>query len=151
MEQATQTPSRLFRASGAGPAERGRLDATLARVGELYEALLVGHPGLDPVTVLSELRDDLALHFALEEAGPYFGAVVRERPSLGHGITELQHEHLALLERLDTLSPMADDPRRSAELAGAILDLIGEFRRHEHKETELLQELVLRDDGVAAD
>jgi hypothetical protein len=151
MEQLTPHLSNIFRASGAGPDERGRLDATLARMGELYQVLEAGSTAIDAGAVLSQLRVDLALHFALEEGDEYFGAALRERPSLSHDIAELRREHGALLDELDALRAVADDPRRSSELCTAILHLVAIFREHEHKEADLLQESVLRDDGVGAD
>lgn len=69
-------------ATPAGPDERGRLDLTLARVADLYQELELGRTSIDPVLVLSQLRVDFELHFALEEGGEYFGAVRRERPGL---------------------------------------------------------------------
>jgi hypothetical protein len=151
MESTTPALPDVFRASGAGPDERGRLDTTLARVAHLYQALEGGRADLDPVAVLSELRVDFELHFALEEGSEYFGAVQRERPGLGHEIDELHREHAALLEELDGLRTLAADERRRPELSGAILKIITDFRVHERREVDLLQELVLRDDGVGAD
>lgn len=151
MELQTTALPEVFRASGAGPDERGRLDVTLARVAELYQSLERGRRDIDPITVLSQLRVDFSLHFALEEGSGYFGAVQRERPGLSHDIAELHREHAALLEALDALRAMAADEDRSRELASAILRLVTDLRAHESKEVALLQELVLRDEGVAAD
>jgi hypothetical protein len=151
MEQLTPHVSNIFRASGAGPDERGRLDATLARMGQLYEALEGGSSDVDAAAVLSQLRVDLSLHFALEEGDEYFGAVLRERPSLSHDISALRREHGALLDELDALRALAADAQRSPRLGAAILHLVAVFREHEHKEADLLQESVLRDDGVGAD
>jgi hypothetical protein len=149
----TTTPGlpEVFRASGAGPDERGRLDTTLARVGDLYQALERGRTDMDPVAVLSELRVDFELHFALEEGSEYFGAVQRERPGLGHELDELRREHVALLQELDGLRTIAEDKSRARELVAAILHLITDFRMHERREADLLQELVLRDDGIGPD
>jgi hypothetical protein len=151
MDQMTPVLSHLFSASGAGPEERGRLDETLARVGELYQALQAGRNDVDCTSVLSQLHVDLALHFALEEADEYFGAVQRERPSLSHGITELRREHAMMLEELDGLRELAKDGDHTEELGTAILRLVTDFRSHERKETDLLQESVLRDDGIGPD
>jgi hypothetical protein len=148
MEQATTT---LFAPSGAGPAERGRLDVTLERLGDLYVALQAGRDDVEPSTLLSEWRVDLELHFALEEGDSYFGAYLREQPSLSHGIAELRAEHSALLEEVDRVRALAADRARRAELAALTAHLVERFRAHEHKETDLLQESVLRDDGVGAD
>lgn|SRR5689334_4573197 len=150
MEQLTPALSNIFRATGAGPKERGRLDATLARVGELYQSLRAGRT-VDLGEALSELSSDLALHFAREESDDYFGSVQRERPSLGHEIDKLRGDHAVLLDELDTVRALAADERRSSELGGAILRLVTAFRIHEYKEADLLQESVLRDDGIGPD
>jgi hypothetical protein len=151
--ESTTTPALpdVFRASGAGPDERGRLDTTLALVAELYLALEQGRTDMDPVAVLSQLRVDFELHFALEEGSEYFGAVQRERPGLGHDIDELRRAHASLLEELDGLRAIAADHRRAPELSTQILRLVTDFRVHERREVDLLQELVLRDDGIGPD
>jgi Hemerythrin HHE cation binding domain len=141
----------IFGPSGAGPRERGRLDATLEKVADLYTALEAGRGDVDLHGVLSALRVDLELHFALEEGDSYFGAFVRDRPGLAHGVAELREEHSALLARLDGLRAMADAVGPTPELAEPTLRLIEAFREHEHKEADLLQEAVLRDDGTGAD
>jgi hypothetical protein len=151
MEQLTPAVSSIFRATGAGPAERGRLDETLARIGGLYQALREGRRELDPAAVLSQLRVDLSLHFALEEGDDYFGAVLRDRPSMSHGVHDLRREHGTLLQEADALRAMAEDPARASELGNAILRVVALLREHERKEADLLQESVLRDDGTAAD
>jgi len=148
MQEATTT---LFAPSGAGPAERGRLDVTLEKLGDLYLALQTGRPDIDPSSLLSQWRVDLELHFAFEEADSYFGSYQRERPSLAHGIAELRADHSALLEQVDRVRSLAADHARWPELAVETAHLVERFRAHEHKEADLLQESVLRDDGVGAD
>jgi len=133
------------------PAEPKRLDTTLRRVGELCDALRAGRADVDPGAVFAELRVDLELHFALEEADSSFGVVLRERPSLSHGIARLRHEHGAMLAELEALRRLVTDSQRRSELAGAATHLVEAFRKHEHEEAELLQEFFLRDDGVGAD
>ena len=148
MEQASTT---LFAPSGAGPAERGRLDATLEKLGDLYLALQTGRRDIEPSSLLSQWRVDLELHFAFEEADSYFGSYQRERPSLAHGIADLRAEHSSLLEQVDRVRSLAADHARWPELALETAHLVERFRAHEHKEADLLQESVLRDDGVGAD
>jgi hypothetical protein len=150
MEQAA-TASSMFMPSGAGPSLRGRLDATLIEVADLYTALAAGRGDVDPRSVLSALRVDLELHFALEEGDAYFGAFIRDRPGLAHCVAELREEHTAMLERLDGLRAMASALGASPELAEPTARFVAAFRDHEHKEADLLQEAVLRDDGTGAD
>jgi hypothetical protein len=144
------TPS-LVGPSGAVRKERERLAVTLARVSELCRALASGAGHVDPGTLLSQLRVDLELHFALEESDAYFGAVLRERPSLSQDVGALRKEHAALLEQLDGLRAMLGEGADAARLRSPTLALLEAFRVHEHREGSLLQELVLRDDGVGAD
>jgi len=150
MEQAA-TVSGMSMPSGAGPSVRGRLDATLVKVADLYTALAAGRTDVEPQSVLSALRVDLELHFALEEGDAYFGAFIRDRPGLAHGVAELRDEHNALLDRLDGLRAMVAAEGPSLALAEPTARLIEAFRDHEHKEADLLQEAVLRDDGTGAD
>jgi hypothetical protein len=150
MEQAAIV-SRMFMPSGAGPSVRGRLDATLVKVADLYTGLAAGRTDVDLQGVLSALRVDLELHFALEEGDAYFGAFVRERPGLAHGVAELREEHTAMLERLDGLRAMGVGLGPSTSLAEPLALFVEAFRDHEHKEADLLQESVLRDDGTGPD
>jgi hemerythrin HHE cation binding domain-containing protein len=147
----TATISTPFGAVPALPAEPQRLDTTLRRVGELCQALDAGRGDVEPVALFSQLRVDLELHFALEEANSYFGVVLRERPSLSQPISRLRHEHAALLEKLEALRLIVGDPLRWAELSRPTAELVDAFRKHEHEEAELMQEFFLRDDGVGAD
>lgn len=133
------------------PAEPKRLDSTLRRVTDFCQALQAGRPEVDPSALFSQLRVDLVLHFAFEEADAFFGAVLRERPSLSQAVTRLRHEHAAMLEQLETLKNRVGDAQHWPELARPTADLVDAFRKHEHEEADLLQEFVLRDDGVGAD
>ena len=131
--------------------ERGRLDATLRQVSELSQGWQAGRLGADPRPLLSQLRVDWELHFALEEADAYFGVVIRERPSLSHVIVALKREHELLLGQLETLRGQAADTEHWATLAVPVAELVESFRGHEHREADLLQEFFLRDDGTGAD
>jgi len=131
--------------------ESGRLEATLQRLTELSQKLRAGSSDVDPKPVLSALRVDLELHFALEESPSYFGLVLRDRPSLSHGISKLRHEHAELLAKLERLRHLAEERVRWAELAQPAVDFVDAFKTHEQEEADLLQEFFLRDDGVGAD
>ncbi len=97
-------------------AAEGRLGATLARLRELRGALRSGRAVVDPAPLLSELRVDLELHFALEEASSYFGVVLRERQSLSHAIAELRREHELMLGMVEAARAVATDSLRAPEL-----------------------------------
>ncbi|HEY3494647.1 MAG TPA: hemerythrin domain-containing protein [Polyangiaceae bacterium] len=142
---------RLFKPSGSAPDERGRLDATLQRVGELVAGLQASRTDLNPRRTLSELRSDLELHFALEESNENFGALRRERPGIAHELDKLRDEHTAILDKLSDIQVLASDSRCWSDLSKPILELAETFRAHEHHEAELLQEAILRDDGSSGD
>lgn len=113
--------------------------------------------------VLKELRDgapaqrlhliqDFALelyaHFSAEESEAYFGTLVFECPSLGPRIEALRSDHVRICRAL------ADVPLRAAAgiagrelstLLGAALDLL---QAHERRENALMQDYLLRDEGV---
>lgn len=151
MQQQTSATPTPYLPPAAGTPTNGRLETTLTRLGELLRALQSGRTDVDAQSPLAALRVDLELHFALEEAGTYFGVVLREHQSLSHAIAELKHEHEALLHHLADLRSVADDPTRSPELIQPIAKLLEDFRLHEQKEANLMQEFFLRDDGNAAD
>lgn len=151
MEPIATISATPFGVTPTEPTEPKRLDNTLRRVSDLCQALQAGRSDVDPNVLFSQLRVDLVLHFALEEADSYFGVVLRERPSLSQALTRLRHEHAAMLEQLETLKSLVGDPRRWPELVRPTAELVDAFRRHEHEEGELLQEFFLRDDGVGAD
>jgi iron-sulfur cluster repair protein YtfE (RIC family) len=132
-----------------------RLSVRLRRLHDLCAALeserpVIG-PELDPTTLLAELSAALTRHFEIEEADAYFGAIVQERPSVLHTIAELKLEHAAMLHSLVELGLLAADDRRWKELGVPISRLIAQLKVHEHAENELLQELVLRDEGSGSD
>jgi chromosome segregation ATPase len=151
MQSAPSIPDVQRQSVSPGPVPRGRLDATLARLNELGEAIVVGRTDVPIAQVLSELRVDLELHFAKEESNAHFGAFLRERQSLSQRINQLEKEHRELLAELDRLRALAADPARIAELVTPAAHLVGQFREHEQRELDLVEEFVLRDDGIGAD
>ena len=72
------------------------------------------------VELLRELRDQLALHFALEEAYGYFEDPVLVIPTVAHQAATLRAEHRELYARANRLADIAED----FWLAGNLVDLI---------------------------
>ena len=114
-------------------------------------------------TTLSELRDDapphplhpiqdLALelyaHFGAEENDGYFGTLVFERPSLGPRVESLRADHAQIVRALASIPVRAAAGTTGLELSnllGAALDFL---QAHERRENLLMQDYLLRDEGV---
>ena len=104
---------------------------------------------------LCELRDQLALHFALEEAYGYFEDPVDVAPQLSKRAGKLRAEHKSLYADFCRLIDRAEQmfyDGQQAELTIWIgphfLRAAGSLRSHEARETELLYEAYDSDIGV---
>lgn len=104
---------------------------------------------------LSELRDQLALHFALEEAYGYFDDPVEVAPRLCHAAENLRSEHRRLYMRLTSIVDRAETLQRTEQLATlalwlgpAFLDFDEALRDHESRENELIYEAYDTDLGA---
>jgi hypothetical protein len=104
---------------------------------------------------LSELRDQLALHFALEEAYGYFDDPVEVAPRLSYAAENLRNEHRQLYMRLTHIVERAERLMRSEQLATLALWIGPEFlefdealRDHESRENELIYEAYDTDIGT---
>jgi hemerythrin-like domain-containing protein len=107
------------------------------------------------VEKLSELRDQLALHFALEEAYGYFDDPVDVAPQLCRQAESLKAEHKQLYAQLSDLVERAErmfyDDRHAALavwLGPEFLDFDARLRRHEERENDLIFEAYDADIGV---
>ncbi len=104
--------------------------------------------------LLNNLRDQLALHFSLEEAYGYFDDPVDVAPHVSQRAETLrgQHQELyvcacELVERVER----AYDGRKLADatlLAGAYREFHRQIVEHEEAESELIQEAYASDLGV---
>jgi hypothetical protein len=107
------------------------------------------------VDKLCELRDQLALHFALEEAYGYFEDPVDVAPQLCRAAEALRSEHQHLYALLSALVERAErmfyDERLAALavwLGPEFLDFDGRLRSHEARENDLIFEAYDADIGV---
>jgi hypothetical protein len=97
------------------------------------------------VTALEELRDQLALHFALEEAYGYFEDPVYVAPQLCEQAHALRAEHRQLYVQISSVADLASQ-LRSARGLESTLDRVREqflafdeqLRRHEAAENDLI-------------
>ena len=107
------------------------------------------------VDKLSELRDQLALHFALEEAYGYFEDPVDVAPQLCRAAAALRSEHQQLYSGLSSIVERAErlfyDDRPAALavwLGPEFLDFDVRLRSHEERENDLILEAYDGDIGV---
>ncbi len=104
---------------------------------------------------LSQFRDQLALHFSLEEAYGYFEDPVDVAPQLGRQAEQLRAEHrelyLAFCDLVERAERMYYDEQHAALalwLGPQFLELDRRLRRHEERENELICEAYDGDIGV---
>ena len=115
-----------------------------------------GATAADPnlaVELLGRLRNQLSLHFALEETYGYFDDAVHVTPQLADRALKLRSQHSELFLSLCGIADRAEkmlDEGQSADLAG----IMGEFEEfhsrfqdHEAQETELIVQVVNEEIG----
>jgi len=105
------------------------------------------------VTLLAALRDQLAMHFALEEAYGYFDEALVTAPQLNVTAQYLQHQHAGLFEQIVDLADQAAEVSTDAEEKIAnLLDRFQQFQiafqAHEEAELKLILEAMGDDIGV---
>ena len=105
-------------------------------------------------SLLAELRDQLAMHFALEEAYGYFDDPAYVAPHLSEHVESLRGQHSQLYEEVSRLAETAQNiVHRNAESRGMrqlgrwFLKFYGRLHDHEDAENELLAEAYNLDIG----
>jgi hypothetical protein len=111
--------------------------------------------GRDLTDLLAELRDQLALHFALEEAYGYFEDPVFVAPRLSELAGELRAQHRELYLEMADLVDLVDRLSYRGRLAGQwsrvgerFLRFHGRLQAHEGRENELILQAYDDDLGV---
>lgn len=109
----------------------------------------------DAHEMLNQLRDQLALHFALEEAYGYFEGAVSVEPRLSHRAAELRSQHRTLYRFAADIAEQAETLRRHGAPLDGVCRLIHnfqmfdqDFQDHEAWENELIQAEFDDDIGV---
>ncbi len=104
---------------------------------------------------LEELRDKLAMHFALEEAYGYFDGPVHVAPHLSEAASNLRDQHQVLFAMIRDLADKADELQRMGKLAenGPLVVerfhlFLEQFQQHENRENELILDAYDSDIGV---
>ena len=117
------------------------------------------HLGSNPRTMvdtLSRLRDQLAMHFALEEAFGYFDDAVDVAPRLSARAEDLRQEHeqfflemCEIVERAERLLYREASPQKTrAEIAQRFSAFYSALNEHEAREQDLILEALDEDIGV---
>ena len=119
----------------------------------IHAAIAAGPSALTSVcNRLTDLAVDLERHFANEEEAGYFTEIIEMAPHLSHRAELLEAEHEQLLRQLRELqrhvAASTDCAQKYELLCRIIPGFIAACRKHEHCETELIQEAWLTDIGV---
>ncbi len=103
----------------------------------------------------AELRDQLAMHFALEEAYGYFDDPIHVAPRLSAAACQLRSEHQLLYTMMRDLAEDVDGWYRSGVLTHRGAQVVRLFRecyerlqQHENRESELILDASDSDLGV---
>ncbi|MGI8981347.1 MAG: hemerythrin domain-containing protein [Pirellulaceae bacterium] len=103
---------------------------------------------------LSELRDQLALHFALEEAYGYFDEPLHVAPQLAEKADGLRSEHQELYSEFSEIVDRAEKMFYAGQAAALalwvgprFLDFDARLRDHEDRENELIYDAFDSDIG----
>ncbi|MDA8967903.1 hemerythrin domain-containing protein [bacterium] len=105
------------------------------------------------ITLFSDLRDQLALHFSLEEAYGYFDDAVVSAPQLSVTAELLRSEHPRLFSNIRDLADQASEIcSDSPEQVSRFIQRFDAFRRafEKHEESELKLILDSLDDDLGA-
>ena len=107
------------------------------------------------VNMLLELRDQVALHFALEEAYGYFDDPVDVSPHTAHQAEKLRNEHRRLythlsdlVERAETMLDEGQQEILASSVPGQFILFDEALQIHEHRENELLMEMLQDEIGT---
>ena len=111
--------------------------------------------GRQVVDLLAEFRDQLAMHFALEEAYGYFDDPLQVAPRLNALASTLREEHQVLYALIRDLVDDVDELSRGGKLSGGgprvverFQEYYDRFQQHETRENVLILEAYDSDIGV---
>lgn len=98
---------------------------------------------------LEVTRRHIAEHFRFEEENGYLEAVRKRQPHLERSIEQLAEEHKALVQGLEALVARANqETSNSADLRGEVRSWVGQLRRHEERENDLVLDAFNLDVGA---
>ena len=94
---------------------------------------------------LRALKEYLLRHFATEESGSYLEEISVRQPSARAALLELHQEHSVFLDQVTSLEESCmehdEDAYVPGDLAARLVELLDMLKRHESRETALLQEV----------
>ncbi len=112
-------------------------------------------PAKQVVDVLSQLRDQLAIHFSLEEAYGYFEEAIDVNPRLGQTAHSLRTQHVELFNQICDLVEESErllygesSPRIAHHISTRYCEFRQQLSEHEAREEELILEALDDDIGV---
>jgi hypothetical protein len=107
------------------------------------------------IGMLDDLRDHLALHFALEEAYGYFNDPIEVAPRLSELAGELRSEHRWLYLLVCRIGEFAEQPLQGDRVSHRVMGVVDQFqdfaarlRHHEARENDLILRVYDDDIGV---
>lgn len=126
----------------------------LASANEMFSA--VEQPPIgDLVGILTQLRDQLAMHFSLEEAFGYFDDAIDFAPRLSETADRLRSQHselftflCALVDESEQLLYHETPSPAMSQIAAGFADFRYRFQEHETQEDELILQSLDDDIGV---
>ena len=131
------------------------------RLGELFQQVtsLLSRPRPISCSVLVhdlwQLRDQLAMHFALESAYGYLADVVEHAPRLCENAKAMLAEHddlfleiCEIIEDAEKLAYEAYTYRHFVSVASSVFDFHAKFLAHESRENQLIFQSLNEDIGV---
>jgi hypothetical protein len=131
-----------------------RLRELLSQATKCFAQPCYQHPA-SRLRILTELRDQLAMHFALENAYGYLADVVDYAPRLCERAHAMLAEHEELFREISHLVEDAESsfegvPRSTAQrrLAWKFFEFRDHFLDHESRENELIMDAFDEDIGV---
>lgn len=96
-----------------------------------------------------KLRESLRKHFALEEMGGYLQVVVEKHPGLVAAVRRLGEQHAEILNALDSVESACCRAAPPDEIESLALRGLTLLEKHQHAESDLIQEALGSDLGVA--
>lgn len=106
------------------------------------------------VSMLEELREKLAMHFALEEDYGYFEGPMQVAPQLACRSEELRREHatlylelLAIIDHAKAISQSESTLPMFVAIQSSFITFDDHLRRHEEAEASLIQEAFSQEFG----
>lgn len=133
-------------------------DLRLQRLLHEFRQVIASRPliqigGQRLAALVSDVRDHVAFHFALEEAYGYFEDPVAVAPRLCDRVEELRAEHVELFTEVCRIADVFEDS--SPDLPSDLLavqdmccEFLGRFEAHEAAENALISQAFNEDIGV---